>query len=98
MAGSSPEGQRLLVVDDEWRVGVATVTGTAPPSAQSGGILLDATTPVRTPPMCWAALTTDKTIVTGEHPPETADALVLLRGLIEEGKLGSAINRRSLQG
>jgi NADPH:quinone reductase-like Zn-dependent oxidoreductase len=59
-----------------------------------GGIFLDATTPVRTPHMRWAALTTDKTVVTGEHPPATADALEFLRGLIEEGRLRSAIDRR----
>jgi NADPH:quinone reductase-like Zn-dependent oxidoreductase len=58
-----------------------------------GGIFLDATTPVRTAHMRWAALTTDKTIVTGEHPPATADALDFLRGLIEAGKLRSAIDR-----
>jgi NADPH:quinone reductase-like Zn-dependent oxidoreductase len=58
-----------------------------------GGIYLDATTPVRTPHMRWAALTSDKTIVTGEHPPATPDALVFLRGLIEEGGLRSAIDR-----
>lgn len=28
-----------------------------------------------------------------EHPPETADDLVLLRGLIEEGKLRAVIDR-----
>ncbi len=58
-----------------------------------GGIFLDATTPVRTPRMRWAALTGGKTIVTGEHPPATADDLVFLRGLIEQGKLRSAIDR-----
>ncbi len=58
-----------------------------------GGIFLDATTPLRTPHMRWAALTTDKTIVTGEHPPATAEALDFLRGLIEAGKLRSAIDR-----
>jgi NADPH:quinone reductase-like Zn-dependent oxidoreductase len=57
------------------------------------GIYLNATTPVRTPRMRWAALTGDKTIVTGEHPSEAADDLVFLRGLIEQGKLRSAIDR-----
>jgi NADPH:quinone reductase-like Zn-dependent oxidoreductase len=62
-------------------------------AVKPGGIFLDATTPVRTPRMRWASLTTDKTIVTGEHPPATADALEFLRGLIEAGKLRSAIDR-----
>jgi NADPH:quinone reductase-like Zn-dependent oxidoreductase len=57
------------------------------------GIYLNATTPVRTPRMRWAALTSDKTIVTGEHPSEAADDLVFLRGLIETGQLRSAIDR-----
>jgi len=58
------------------------------------GIYLNATTPVRNLRMRWAALTSGKTIVTGEHPSEKADDLVFLKGLIEEGELRSAIDRR----
>jgi NADPH:quinone reductase-like Zn-dependent oxidoreductase len=58
------------------------------------GIYLNATTPVRTLRMRWAALTSGKTIVTGEHPSQTADDLVFLKGLIEKGALRSAIDRR----
>ncbi len=49
------------------------------------GIYLNATTPVRTLRMRWAALTSGKKIVTGEHPSENADDLVFLKGLIEAG-------------
>jgi len=58
------------------------------------GIYLNATTPVRTLRMRWAALTSGKRIVTGEHPSEKADDLVFLKGLIEKGALRSAIDRR----
>ncbi len=58
------------------------------------GIYLNATTPVRTLRMRWAALTSGKKIVTGEHPSKTADDLAFLKGLIEEGVLRSAIDRR----
>lgn len=58
-----------------------------------GGTYLNATTPVRTLPMRWAALTSGKAIFTGEHPSEKADDLIFLKGLIEEGHLRSAIDR-----
>jgi NADPH:quinone reductase-like Zn-dependent oxidoreductase len=58
------------------------------------GIYLNATTPVRTLRMRWAALTSGKTIVTGEHPSQNADDLVFLKGLIEKGRLRSVIDRR----
>lgn len=58
------------------------------------GIYLNATTTVRTLSMRWAALTSGKTIVTGEHPSERVNDLLFLRGLIEEGVLRSAIDQR----
>jgi len=57
------------------------------------GMYLNATTPVRTPRMRWTALTGDRTIVTGEHPSQTFDDLVFLKGLIEQGRLRAAIDR-----
>lgn len=61
---------------------------------KSNGIYLNATTPVRTLQMRWAALTTKKTIVTGEHPKQDDVDLLFLKDLIENGKLRSVIDRR----
>ena len=58
------------------------------------GIYLNATTPIRTLRMRWAALTSGKKIVTGEHPKEDAVDLIFIKGLIEDGILRSAIDRR----
>jgi hypothetical protein len=58
------------------------------------GTYWKAATPVRTLPGRWAALMSGKTIVTGGHPSEEADDLVVLKGLIEEGVPRSAVDRR----
>jgi len=59
-----------------------------------GGIYLNVTTPVRSPRMRWAALTGGKRIVPGEHPSQTPEDLIFLKGLIEQGALRSAVDRR----
>jgi NADPH:quinone reductase-like Zn-dependent oxidoreductase len=58
------------------------------------GVYVNVTAPLRTLPMWWAALTRQKTIVTGELANEDADDLVFLRSLIERHQLRAVIDRR----
>jgi NADPH:quinone reductase-like Zn-dependent oxidoreductase len=58
------------------------------------GIYLNVTTPIRTLRMWWAALTSHKTIITGEMADENGDDLVFLHGLIARHQLRAVIDRR----
>ena len=57
------------------------------------GIYLNVGRPMKSFQMIWTSLTSRKTIIVGKNSPETAEVLIKLRNLVEEGFLQVVIDR-----
>jgi len=62
-------------------------------SLDKEGVYLDVTGPVKTLQMMWTSMTGKQKTVVGGNPPESAEALIFLKGLVETGNLRPVIDR-----
>lgn len=58
------------------------------------GIYLNVGRPIKSIPMIWTSLISSKKIVVGKNSPETAEALIILKRIMEEGQLRVVIDRK----
>jgi NADPH:quinone reductase-like Zn-dependent oxidoreductase len=63
-------------------------------SLSKKGIYLNATGPVKNFQQIWASIASGKKIIVGGAPPETADDLVFLKKLVEDGIVKPVIDRK----
>ncbi len=62
-------------------------------SLKKGGTYLNVTTPFPHVSMLWTSITSNKRLILGESPSETAGDLIFLRKLVEAGKVRVVIDR-----
>jgi NADPH:quinone reductase-like Zn-dependent oxidoreductase len=62
-------------------------------SLDKEGVYLDVTGPVKTLQMMWTSMTGKQKTVVGGNPPESAEALIFFKGLVETGNLRPVIDR-----
>ncbi|MDN5216355.1 NAD(P)-dependent alcohol dehydrogenase [Fulvivirgaceae bacterium BMA12] len=60
---------------------------------KADGIYINITEPLPGPRIIWASITSHKKIIMGEGAPETAEALIYLKALVEAGNLKPVIDR-----
>lgn len=60
---------------------------------RKNGTYLNIGRPMKSLPMIWASMTSGKTIVVGKNSPETAEALIALKKIIEKGQLKPVVDR-----
>ncbi len=57
------------------------------------GTYINVTTPMKSPAMLWTTMTSGKKVFTGQSSPETAEALIFLKNLVEKGVIKPIIDR-----
>ena len=58
------------------------------------GTYLNVGRPMKSLPMIWTSLSSSKKVVVGKNSPETAEALIVLARIVEEGQLKAVVDRK----
>lgn len=61
---------------------------------KENGVYVNITSPFKNVQMLWIAMTSNRKIIVGHNPPETAEDLAFLKKLVEDGVIRPVIDRR----